>query len=126
MAEFSLGTSFELPAIRNVDTWKAVRWLGTASPAGRLRAASIIAVVAEEHDGQGVFVAADAAALGNVAVLAPRLVELPAALLTGGLLNSVQGLVADDARLQFVLGGFQILGDTHLFCHYPEINSLSR
>jgi hypothetical protein len=126
MAEFSLGTSFELPAIRNVDTWKAVRWLGTASPAGRLRAASIIAVVAEEHDGQGVFVAADAAAPGNSAVLAPWLVELPAALLTGGLLDAIQGAVTDNARLQFVLWDFEIVGDTFLFCHYPEINSLSR
>ena len=97
-----------------------------ASPVVWLGAASIIAVVAEEYDGQCVFVAADAATSGNSAVLAPRLMELSTALLTGGLLNSVQGLVADDARLQFVLGSFQILGDTHLFCHFPEINSLSR
>ena len=37
-----------------------------------LRAASVVAIVAEKYDGQRIFVAADSAALGNAAVVTPR------------------------------------------------------
>ena len=90
-----------------------------------LGSAAVVAVIAEEYDGKSVLVAADASALGNIAIWLPRLVELPTALLARSLLDAIQGPVADDAVLQFVLRNFQVLGDALLFSHYPEINSRS-
>jgi len=60
-----------------------------------------VAVITKEHNSQGLFVAAQAAALGNVAIVAPRLVKLPAAHLAGSLVNPIQIIAADDAGLRF-------------------------
>lgn len=67
------------------------------------RPAPVEAVVAEKDDSQGVLVAADAPALRHRGVLAPRLVKLAAAHLTGRFVEAIQGLAADDAGFQFAL-----------------------
>jgi len=97
---------------------------------GVLGAAAIKTVVAEEYYGQGILMATDAAAPRNVAVLTPWLVKLPSAHLAGGLLDTIQGVAADDAGFQFVFGCFQVFRDACLFCHSlfshsREINSLA-
>ena len=58
-----------------------------------------VAVITQEHNSQGLFVAAQAAALGHIAVLAPGLVKLPAAHLAGSLVHPVQVIAAGDTRL---------------------------
>ena len=68
---------------------------------GRLRSPTIETVVAQEYDGQGFLMTADAAALGNLAVIAPRLVELAAAQLTRCLVHFVQVIAANHTDFSF-------------------------
>ena len=75
-----------------------------------------VAVITQEHNSQRLFVAAQAAALRNVTIMAPRLVKLPAAHLAGSLVNPVQVIAADDAGLRFQ---FFIRGQSALL--EPEI-----
>lgn len=92
----------------------------------RLGAASVVTIVAEKYDGQGVLVAANSAALGHTSILTPRLMELAAAHLAGSFLYSVQSVTTDDAGLQFIFRGFQVIGYARLFCHrYSAITRAS-
>ena len=85
-----------------------------------LGAAPIVAVVAEKYDGQRIFVAAYPAALRHATVMTPWLVELSATHLAGGLLNTIQGITADNAGFLFTFGCFRIIWNASLFCHrYP-------
>lgn len=82
---------------------------------GGLRATSVVAIIAEEYDGQRVFMAANATALGHTAVQTPGLVELSAAHLAGGFLDAIQRVATDDTRLQLTFGCFQVVRKASLF-----------
>jgi hypothetical protein len=58
---------------------------------------ALITVIAQKHYDQGIFVAGQMSALGDITILAPGLVELAAAHLARCLMNAVQRLVTDDA-----------------------------
>jgi hypothetical protein len=62
-----------------------------------LRSPPLIAIVAQEHYDQGIFMAGQVSALGNIAILAPGLVERAAAHLARCLMDTIQRLVTDDA-----------------------------
>ena len=76
---------------------------------GSLRPPSLVTIVAQKHNRQGVIVAANSAALGDFAVLTPGLVEPAAAHLAGGLVDAIQCAIAYYAGflLQFLVQGFR-------------------